>query len=84
LQDLAAHCLDGRLPEGSAAGMDDEIIERCWRCAALTLDGADAADVPFRTPDVLPVDDYGAQRVPAGLWAQGLPRPKALLVYGER
>ena len=88
LQDLAAHCLDGRLPDDSAlAALDDEgVIERCisvrgigrWTAQMLLM-------FKFGRQDVLPVDDFGVRngfRLAYGL--KGLPKPKALLAYGER
>lgn len=88
LQDLAAHCLDGRLPDDSAlAALDDEaVIERCvsvrgigrWTAQMLLM-------FKFGRQDVLPVDDFGVRngfRLAYGL--KGLPKPKALLTYGER
>lgn len=88
LQDLAAHSLDGRLPDDSAlAALDDEaVIERCisvrgigrWTAQMLLM-------FKFGRQDVLPVDDFGVRngfRLAYGL--KGLPKPKALLAYGER
>lgn len=88
LKDLAAHYLDGRIPDDATlAAMDDEsIIERCsavrgigrWTVQMLLM-------FHFGRPDVLPVDDFGVRhgfRLAYGL--KGLPRPKALLAYGER
>jgi DNA-3-methyladenine glycosylase II len=88
LQDLAAHCLDGRLPEDAVlAGMDDEEI--IGRCVAVRGIGRWTAQMllmfQFGRPDVLPADDYGVRngfRLAYGL--KGLPKPKALLAYGER
>jgi DNA-3-methyladenine glycosylase II len=88
LKDLAAHCLEGRIPDDATlATLDDEtIIERCsavrgigrWTAQMLLM-------FHFGRPDVLPVDDFGVRhgfRLAYGL--KGLPRPKALLAYGER
>ncbi|HYP81196.1 MAG TPA: hypothetical protein VEQ17_12960 [Steroidobacteraceae bacterium] len=88
LKDLAAHCLDGRLPDDATlAELDDEaIIERCiavrgigrWTVQMLLM-------FHFGRHDVLPVDDFGVRngfRLAYGL--KGMPRPKALLAYGER
>jgi DNA-3-methyladenine glycosylase II len=88
LQDLAAHCLDGRVPDDATlAALDDEaIIERCtavrgigrWTVQMLLM-------FHFGRHDVLPVDDFGVRngfRLAYGL--KGMPRPKALLAYGER
>lgn len=88
LKDLAAHYLDGRIPDDATlATLDDEtIIERCsavrgigrWTVQMLLM-------FHFGRPDVLPVDDFGVRhgfRLAYGL--KGLPRPKALLAFGER
>lgn len=88
LQDLAAHCLDGRLPDdASLAAMDDEaIIERCvavrgigrWTVQMLLM-------FHFGRQDVMPADDFGVRKgfqLAYGL--KGMPKPKALLAYGER
>jgi DNA-3-methyladenine glycosylase II len=88
LQDLAAHRLDGRLPDDAAlAQMDDEeIIERC---AAVRGIGRWTAQMllmfHFGRQDVLPVDDFGVRngfRLAYGL--KGMPKPKALLAFGKR
>ena len=88
LQDLAAHCLDGRLPEDDALALmeDEEVIERC---AAVRGIGRWTAQMllmfHFGRQDVLPVDDFGVRngfRLAYGL--KGMPRPKALLAFGER
>ena len=88
LKDLAAHTLDGRLPDDATlAAMDDEaIIERCvavrgigrWTAQMLLM-------FHFGRQDVMPADDYGVRsgfRLAYGL--KGLPKPKALLAYAER
>jgi len=88
LHDLAAHCLDGRLPADPAlAAMDDEaVIERCiavrgigrWTAQMLLM-------FHFGRQDVMPVDDFGVRKgfqLAYGLKA--MPKPKALLVYAER
>jgi DNA-3-methyladenine glycosylase II len=88
LQDLAAHCLDGRLPEDAALERmdDEEVIERCvgvrgigrWTAQMLLM-------FHFGRQDVLPVDDFGVRhgfRLAYGL--KGMPKPKALLAYGAR
>jgi DNA-3-methyladenine glycosylase II len=88
LQDLAAHALDGRLPDDAAlAAMDDEaIIERCvavrgigrWTVQMLLM-------FHFGRQDVMPADDFGVRKgfqLAYGL--KGMPKPKALLAYGER
>jgi DNA-3-methyladenine glycosylase II len=88
LQDLAAHSLDGRLPDDAAlAAMDDEaVIEHCvavrgigrWTVQMLLM-------FHFGRQDVLPVDDFGVRKgfqLAYGL--KGMPKPKALLAWGER
>jgi len=88
LKDLAAHVLDGRLPpDEELRVLDDEaIIERCvavrgigrWTVQMLLM-------FHFGRHDVMPVDDYGVRngfRLAYGL--KGLPKPKALLAFGER
>lgn len=88
LKDLAAHALDGRLPDDATlAAMDDEaIIERCvavrgigrWTAQMLLM-------FHFGRPDVMPADDFGVRngfRLAYGL--KGLPKPRALLAYAER
>jgi DNA-3-methyladenine glycosylase II len=88
LKDLAAHTLDGRLPDDATlAAMDDEaIIERCvavrgigrWTVQMLLM-------FHLGRQDVMPADDYGVRngfRLAYGL--KGLPKPKALLEYAER
>jgi DNA-3-methyladenine glycosylase II len=88
LHDLAAHCLDGRLPDDAAlAAMDDEaIIERCvavrgigrWTAQMLLM-------FHFGRQDVMPVDDFGVRKgfqLAYGLKA--MPKPKALLAFAER
>lgn len=88
LQDLAAHYLDGRLPDDATlAALDDEtIIERCvavrgigrWTAQMLLM-------FHFARHDVMPADDYGVRlgfKLAYGL--KGLPKPKALLTYAER
>jgi DNA-3-methyladenine glycosylase II len=88
LQDLAAHCLDARLPDDAAlARMDDEdVIERC---AAIRGIGRWTAQMllmfHFGRQDVLPVDDFGVRngfRLAYGL--KGMPKPRALHAYGQR
>jgi DNA-3-methyladenine glycosylase II len=88
LHDLAAHALDGRLPDDTTlAALDDEdIIERCvavrgigrWTVQMLLM-------FHFGRQDVMPADDYGVRqgfRLAYGL--KGLPKPRALLAYAER
>jgi DNA-3-methyladenine glycosylase II len=88
LQDLAAHCLDGRLPDDAALALmdDEEIIERC---AAVRGIGRWTAQMllmfHFGRKDVLPADDFGVRngfRLAYGL--KGMPKAKALLAFGER
>jgi len=88
LKDLAAHSLDGRLPADEELRLldDEAIIERCiavrgigrWTVQMLLM-------FHFGRHDVLPVDDFGVRngfRLAYGL--KGMPKPKALLAYGER
>jgi DNA-3-methyladenine glycosylase II len=88
LKDLAAHCLDGRIPDDATlATLDDEaIIERCvavrgigrWTVQMLLM-------FHFGRHDVMPVDDFGVRngfRLAYGL--KGMPKPRALLAWGER
>ncbi|MEY4761493.1 MAG: DNA-3-methyladenine glycosylase [Pseudomonadota bacterium] len=88
LQDLAAKTLDGTLPaDDDVTSLDDEdVIERCvavrgvgrWTAEMLLM-------FSLGRPDVLPVGDFGVCngfRLAYGL--KGMPRPKALLAFGER
>jgi DNA-3-methyladenine glycosylase II len=88
LHDLAAHCLDGRLPDDAtlAAMEDEEIIERCvavrgigrWTAQMLLM-------FHFGRQDVMPADDFGVRKgfqLAYGL--KGMPKPKALHAYAER
>jgi DNA-3-methyladenine glycosylase II len=88
LHDLAAHCLDGRIPDDATLAMldDEAIIERCsavrgigrWTVQMLLM-------FHFGRHDVMPVDDFGVRqgfRLAYGL--KGMPRPKALHAYAER
>ena len=88
LQDLAAHAMDGRLPDDEILRrLDDEaVIERCtavrgigrWTVQMLLM-------FHFGRPDVMPADDFGVRngfRLAYGL--KGLPRTRALLAYAER
>jgi DNA-3-methyladenine glycosylase II len=88
LQDLAAHYLDGRLPDDATlAALDDEtVIERCvavrgigrWTAQMLLM-------FHFGRPDVMPADDYGVrQGFQLAYRLKGLPKPRALLAYAER
>jgi len=88
LKDLAAHVLDGRLPDDDVLRqLDDEaVIEHCtsvrgigrWTVQMLLM-------FHFSRPDVMPADDYGVRngfRLAYGL--KSLPKPKALLAYADR
>lgn len=88
LHDLAAHAMDGRLPDDDTLRrLDDEaVIERCiavrgigrWTAQMLLM-------FHLGRPDVMPADDFGVRngfRLAYGL--KGLPRVKALLAYAER
>jgi DNA-3-methyladenine glycosylase II len=88
LKDLAAHALDGRLPDDATlAQLDDEaIIERCvavrgigrWTVQMLLM-------FHFGRQDVMPADDFGVRngfRLAYGL--KGMPKVKALLAWSER
>jgi DNA-3-methyladenine glycosylase II len=88
LHDLAAHSLDGRLPDDAtlAAMEDEEIIERCvavrgigrWTAQMLLM-------FHFGRQDVMPADDFGVRKgfqLAYGL--KGMPKPKALHAYAER
>lgn len=88
LQDLAAHYLDGRLPDDATlAALDDEtIIERCvavrgigrWTAQMLLM-------FHFARHDVMPCDDYGVRLgFKLAYRLKGLPKPRALLAYAER
>ena len=88
LQDLAAHVLDGRLPDDETLrALDDEsVIERCvavrgvgrWTVQMLLM-------FHFDRHDVMPADDFGVRKgfqLAYGL--RGMPKPRALLAYAER
>ena len=88
LKDLAAHCLDGRLPGDPvlAAMSDEEIIQRCvavrgigpWTAQMLLM-------FHFGREDVLPVDDFGVRNgFRLAYRLKAMPKPRALLAYGER
>jgi DNA-3-methyladenine glycosylase II len=88
LHDLAAHALDGRLPDDATlAAMDDEaVIEHC---AAVRGIGRWTAQMllmfHFGRQDVMPADDFGVRKgfqLAYGL--KEMPKPKALLAYAER
>lgn len=88
LQDLASHCIDGRLPDDThLATLDDEAV--IAHCCAVRGVGRWTAQMllmfQLQRPDVLPVGDYGACngfRLAYGLKA--LPQPRALARWGER
>ncbi len=88
LKDLAAHALDGRLPDDATlATLDDEAI--IASCIAVRGIGRWTAQMllmfHFGRPDVMPADDFGVRngfRLAYGL--KGLPKPRALLAYAER
>ncbi|HLI64470.1 MAG TPA: DNA-3-methyladenine glycosylase [Terriglobales bacterium] len=88
IRDLAAKALDGTVPTVKQAHRmnDEELIERLdtvrgigrWTVEMLLI---------FRLgrPDVLPIDDYGVRKGFAQMRKlKELPKPKDLLVYGER
>jgi 3-methyladenine DNA glycosylase/8-oxoguanine DNA glycosylase len=88
IRDLAAKALDGTVPTTREANKlgDDELVERLtavrgigrWTVEMLLL---------FRLgrTDVLAVDDYGVRKGFAKMHRMDeLPKPKALLAYGER
>lgn len=88
IRDLAAKALDGTVPTVREAHKlsDDELVERLtavrgigrWTVEMLLI---------FRLgrPDVLAVDDYGIRKGFAKIYRlPELPKPKALLAYGER
>ncbi|HTQ35418.1 MAG TPA: hypothetical protein VMH77_00125 [Steroidobacteraceae bacterium] len=88
LQDLAAHALDGRLPDDDTLRqLDDEAI--IAHCVAIRGIGRWTAQMllmfHFGRPDVMPADDFGVRngfRLAYGLKA--MPRTRALLAYAER
>jgi DNA-3-methyladenine glycosylase II len=88
LHDLAAHALDGRLPDDATlAALDDEsVVEHCvavrgigrWTAQMLLM-------FHFGRQDVMPADDFGVRKgfqLADGL--KGMPKPRALLAYAER
>lgn len=88
LKDLAAKAIDGTVPAMKAleALQDDDIVERLtavrgigrWTVEMLLM---------FRMgrPDVLPATDYGVRKGFARAFGKRtLPKPRALLEYGER
>lgn len=88
LKDLAAKAIDGTVPAMKALQdlPDDDVVERLtavrgigrWTVEMLLL---------FRMgrPDVLPATDYGVQKGFARAYRKRrLPKPRALLEYGER
>ena len=88
LQDLAARTLDGTLPtDAEITTLDDEtVIERCTTVRGIGRWSAEMLLMfSLGRPDVLPVGDFGVCngfRLAYGL--KGMPRPKALLAFGER
>jgi DNA-3-methyladenine glycosylase II len=88
LHDLAAHCLNGSIPDDATlAAMDDEAVIEC--CIAVRGIGRWTAQMllmfHFGRQDVMPVDDFGVRKgfqLAYGL--KSMPKPKALLVYAER
>jgi DNA-3-methyladenine glycosylase II len=88
IRDIAAKALDGTLPTSRQIVRlsDDEIITRLtevrgvgrWTVEMLLM-------FKLGRPDVLPSDDFGVRngfRIAYGL--EEMPKPKALLEYGER
>lgn len=88
LQDLAARTLDGTLPtDEEITTLDDEaVVERCISVRGIGRWSAEMLLMfSLSRPDVLPVGDFGVCngfRLAYGL--KGMPRPKALLAFGER
>jgi DNA-3-methyladenine glycosylase II len=88
LQDLAAHCLDGRVPDDAhLAAMDDEAVIAL--CSAVRGIGRWTVQMllmfHFGRQDVMPADDFGVRKgfqLAYGL--RGMPKPKALLAYAQR
>ncbi|MFM1886867.1 MAG: DNA-3-methyladenine glycosylase [Pseudomonadota bacterium] len=88
LQDLARRTLDGSLPPDAVLeGLDDEAV--IAHCCTVRGIGRWTAEMLLMfhlgRPDVLPVGDFGVCngfRLAYGL--KGMPRPKALLAFGER
>ena len=88
LKDLAAKTLDGTLPPDAVLSrLDDEAVIR--HCIAVRGIGRWTVEMllmfHLARADVLPVDDFGicnGFRLAYGL--KGMPRPKALLAFGER
>jgi DNA-3-methyladenine glycosylase II len=88
LQDLAAHCQDGRIPDDAQlAAMDDEAVIKL--CSAVRGIGRWTVQMllmfHFGRQDVMPVDDFGVRKGFALAYGlKGMPKPKALLAYAER
>jgi DNA-3-methyladenine glycosylase II len=88
LRDLAAKTLDGTVPLARVIRRleDDVIIERLTRVRGIGRWTAEMLLIfHLGRPDVLPADDFGVRagfRVAYGL--ADLPRPKELLLHGER
>ena len=88
IRDLAAKTLDGTVPTVRAAHKmsDDELVERLVQVRGIGRWTVEMLLI-FRLgrPDVLAVDDYGIRKGFAKIHRMAeLPKPKALLAYGER
>ena len=88
IKDISAKTIDGTVPHGRALARlaDDEIVERLtvvrgvgrWTVEMLLI-------FKLGRLDVLPADDYGVRKGFARTYRKrDLPRPSALLAYGER
>jgi DNA-3-methyladenine glycosylase II len=88
LQDLAVHCVDGRIPsDEQLAAMDDEAIIEC--CSAVRGIGRWTVQMllmfRFGRPDVMPADDFGVRNgFMLAYQLKAMPKPRALLAYAER
>src|SRR5439155_199509 len=88
LKDLAAKTLDGTVPAVARLEKlsDDEIVERLTQVRGIGRWTAEMLLI-FRLarPDVLPATDYGVRKGFSKLLGrEELPKPQALLDYGER
>ena len=88
IRDLAAKALDGTVPTVREAHKmsDDELVERLIQVRGIGRWTVEMLLI-FRLgrPDVLAVDDYGIRKGFAKIHRlPELPKPKALLAYGER
>jgi len=88
IRDLAAKTLDGTVPTTRAAYRmsDDGLVERLVQVRGIGRWTVEMLLI-FRLgrPDVLAVDDYGIRKGFAKIHRMAeLPKPKALLAYGER